>query len=160
MDEPVPVRRAAIGCLAVALLVIGFMVLVRPAIFSVAPPRDASVTVVATATEVAPGPVRREVLLERSFGWDGERDAGDGRVQIALIISPFPPGAISTVSASSPLSDGCPVEIEDIQLVDCDGNAWTFDGRPIDAGDPPLDRFPTSVENGSVVVDLTRLVGE
>ncbi|MGH2446192.1 MAG: hypothetical protein ACRDGD_09160 [Candidatus Limnocylindria bacterium] len=159
MDDPPPIRRAAVGCLLIALFAIGFMVLVRPAIFSLAPPRDASVTTVATATEVVGGPISREVLLARSQGWDGEVDAGDGRVQLELIVSPFPPGAVSAVSATSPLED-CPIEIKEVQLLDCVGNAWSFDGRPLDPDDPPLDRFPTRVENGSVIVDLTRVVGE
>jgi hypothetical protein len=40
MDEPVPIRRAAVGCLLIALAVAAVALIVRPAIFSVVPPRD------------------------------------------------------------------------------------------------------------------------
>ena len=76
MDEPVPIRRAAVGCLLIALAGLAVALLVRPAIFYLAPPRDDSAVVVATAAEVFDGPVLRDVLLTRSYGWDGERDAG------------------------------------------------------------------------------------
>ena len=63
MDEPVPIRRAAVGCLLVALAVAAIALIVRPAIFSVAPPRDDSVVTVAAASEVTAGPIRRELIL-------------------------------------------------------------------------------------------------
>ena len=50
--------------------------LVRPLIFSVAPPRDDSVVIVAQAPEIVDGPILRDVVLSRSYGWDGEVDAG------------------------------------------------------------------------------------
>ena len=46
MDDPPPFRRAAVGCLFVALAVVAVALLVRPAIFSVAPPRDDAVVTV------------------------------------------------------------------------------------------------------------------
>ena len=85
-DDPPPFRRAAIGCLVIALLGLGAAALVRPLIFSVAPPRDDSVVVIGTLAEVAAGPVRQDLVLSRSYGHDGERDAGDGRVQIAIMV--------------------------------------------------------------------------
>lgn len=158
MDEPVPVRRAALGCLLIAIAGIVVALLVRPAIFTLAPPRDDSVVIVASASEVANGPMEREVLLSRSRGWDGERDAGDGRVQLTLIVAPTTFGAVSVVAAASPVTDDCPIEIGADRLVDCEGRAWTYAGVPIDPADPPLDRFPALVDDGAVVVDLTRTI--
>lgn len=158
MNEPVPVRRAAVGCLLIAIAGIVVALLVRPAIFTLAPPRDDSVVIVATATELADGPISHEVLLGRSRGWDGERDAGDGRVQLTIIVAPATFGLASAVAAASPVRDGCPVEIGADRLTDCDGRAWTFDGVPLDPTDPPLHRFPVRLDDGAVVVDLTRTI--
>lgn len=161
MDEPVPLRRAAIGCLLVALTVVALALIVRPAIFSVAPPRDDAAVIVATATEVASGPIRRDVLLSRSRGWSGERDAGDGRVQLAVILAPSSTfGGVSAVNAASPGRSACPVEIGADRLTDCNGRAWTFEGFPIDSADPPLERVEADVVSGSVVLDLTQPAGQ
>jgi hypothetical protein len=156
MDEPVPIRRAVVGCLVLAVAAIAVGLAVRPAIFSLAPPRDDGAVIVATATEVSTGPIRREVILSRSRGWSGELDAGDGRVQLAVILASSPAlGGISAVNAASPVRDGCPVVIRTDRLTDCDGRAWTVDGFPIDSADPPLERIAVEVVNGSVVLDLT-----
>ena len=88
MDEPVPIRRAAIGCLLIALAGLAVALVVRPAIFYLAPPRDDSAVIVATSAEIFDGPVERDVLLTRSYGWPGERDAGDGRTQLRVIVAP------------------------------------------------------------------------
>jgi hypothetical protein len=160
MDEPVPVRRAALGCLVIALAGLALALIVRPAIFSLAPPRDDSAIIVATAAEVSGGPVQREVLLSRSYGWPGERDAGGGRVQLGLIVSPGAFSAINAVAAASPVADDCPLEIGPVGLTDCGGRAWTLDGVPLESGLPPLVRFPVDVAGGSVTVDLTRTIEE
>jgi hypothetical protein len=62
----------------------------------------------------------------------------------------------STVAAASPLGEACPVEIGADRLTDCEGREWTLEGLPLDPADPPLDRFPTVLEAGNVVVDFTR----
>ncbi|MGH2417052.1 MAG: hypothetical protein ACRDFY_01835 [Candidatus Limnocylindria bacterium] len=155
MDEPVPIRRAAVGCLMIVVAVVAVALIVRPAIFSVAPPRDDSVVTIATASEVNAGPIRRDVILSRSRGWSGERDAGDGRVQLAVILAPSAGGGISAVNAATPGRDDCPVEIGADRLTGCDGRAWTFDGIPIDPADPPLERIAVEVASGSVVLDMT-----
>jgi len=161
MDEPVPLRRAAVGCLLVALAVVALALIVRPAIFSLAPPRDDASVIAVTATEVATGPIHRDFVLSRSHGWSGERDAGDGRVQLAVILAPTSTsGAVSAVNASSPGRDDCPVEIGADRLSDCDGRAWTFDGFAIDSADPPLERIAAEVVDGSVVLDLTQPAGD
>ena len=157
-DEPVPVRRAVIGCLVIALLGFGLAALVRPLIFSVAPARDDSVVIVAQAPEIVDGPILRDVVLSRSYGWDGEVDAGDGRVQLPIVLSQLTPGTATAVAATSPVSEACPIEIGADRLVDCDGRAWTYAGLPIDAADPPLQRFPVEIDAGSVFVDFTRTV--
>lgn len=155
-DEPVPVRQAVVGCLVLALVGLGLAALVRPLIFSVAPPRDDTVVVVAQATELADGPIRRDVLLGDSYGWDGEVDAGDGNAQLAVIVAEAQGAGAVVVAAASPVEEGCAVEIADDRLRDCAGRAWTYAGIPLDPADPPLQRFPAVVENGAVVVDMTR----
>jgi hypothetical protein len=160
MDEPVPIRRAAVGCLLIALAGLAVALIVRPAIFSLASPRDDSAVVVATAADVVDGPVMRDVLLTRSYGWPGEIDAGDGRVQLRVIVAPGPFAGVTAVAAASPVSDDCPIEVAQVGLVDCEGRAWTLDGVPLESGLPPLDRFPVGVANGSVTVDLTRTIGD
>ena len=160
MDEPVPIRRAAVGCLLIALAGLAVALIVRPAIFSFASPRDDSAVVVATAADVVDGPVMRDVLLTRSYGWPGEIDAGDGRVQLRVIVAPGPFAGVTAVAAASPVSDDCPIEVAQVGLVDCEGRAWTLDGVPLESGLPPLDRFPVDVAGGSVTVDLTRTIGD
>lgn len=158
MDEPVPVRRAVIGCLTIAILVGGLLVLIRPALFTFAPPRDDRAVVVAAAAELGDAPILRDVVLSRSRGWAGEVDAGDGRVQLTLVVARSALGAVAAVNAASPGREGCGVAVAGDRLEDCDGRTWTFDGAPIDAADPPLERFPVIDEGGTLVVDMTRLV--
>jgi hypothetical protein len=157
MDEQVPVRRAAIGCLLVAVAVVALAIFLRPAIFNVALPANDAAVIVATASEVTDGPIRREIVLSRSHGWSGERDAGDGRVQVAVMLAPSTTfRGVSAVNATSPGSSECPIEIAGDRLTDCDGRAWTFEGVPIDPADPPLERFGAEIVSGSIVVDMTR----
>jgi hypothetical protein len=159
-DEPVPIRRAAVGCLLLAILGLGAAALVRPAIYLLAPPRDDARVIVGTLTELGSAPIERDQLLSRSYGHDGETDAGDGRVQVSVIIAPAGFGAASVVNAASPLAEDCPVEIGADRLVDCDGRAWTYQGLPIDSADPPLERFAVQIENGAIVADLTETLEE
>jgi hypothetical protein len=156
LDDPPPIRRAAIGCLVLAIVGFGFAALVRPLIFSVAPPRDDSVVIVGTLAEAAAEPIRRVQLLSRSYGYDGELDAGDGRVEIAVIATATQSGGVTVVNAASPDRDDCAVEVGADRLVDCEGRTWTYEGLPIDSADPPLQRFPATVEDGAIVVDFTR----
>jgi hypothetical protein len=158
VDDPVPIRRAAVGCLLIALAGLAVALVVRPAIFSFAEPRDDSAVVVATAAEVFDGPVQREVLLTRSYGWAGERDAGGGRVQLSVIVAPGAFVGVTAVAAASTVTDDCAVTIGPDNLTDCQGRAWTFDGVPLELGVPPLQRFPVEVVAGSVTVDMTRTI--
>jgi hypothetical protein len=156
MDEPVPIRRALIGCGALAIVGIVAVLLVRPAIFTFAQPRDDSVVTMGTLkAATARGPTRHDVILSRSYGWDGEQDAGQGHVQLGVIVSPVTFGGIAAVAAASPVEDDCPLDIGADRLTDCAGRQWTLDGLPLDSADPPLDRFPITVDDGTVVVDLT-----
>lgn len=157
LDDPPPIRRAAIGCLVLAIVGFGFAALIRPLIFSVAPPRDDSVVIVGTLADAAAGPIRRVQLLSRSYGYDGELDAGDGRVEVAIIASATDFGGVTVVNAASPERDDCPVDLGADRLVDCAGRTWTYEGLPIDPADPPLQRFPTTIQDGAIVVDFTRL---
>jgi len=157
MDEPVPVRRAAVGCLLIGLAALAVALLVRPAIFTFSTPRDDAAVILATAADVQAGPVLRDVILTRSYGWDGERDAGNDRVQLSVIVAPSRFGGVAVLAAASPVADDCAVEIGADRLTDCDGRSWTFEGLPLDSADPPLDRFPAESDAGSVTVDFTRL---
>jgi hypothetical protein len=158
VDDPVPVRRAVIGCLTIAILVAGLLVLVRPALFTLAPPRDDSAVVVAAASQLGDLPIRRDVILSRSHGWAGEIDAGDGRVQLTILISPSALGGVAAVNAASPDREGCLVQVAGDRLEDCEGRTWTFDGLPIDTAGQPLERFGVTEDGGALVVDMTRLV--
>src|SRR5918996_4443630 len=129
-----PVARTVVGCLVVAVALVGLMLLVRPAIFSLAPPRDDTHVIVGTTTALATGPRVVDVALARSYGLDGERPLGDGRVQVALVVAPTLTGGFGVVNATSPISDDCPIEIAEDRLRDCAGRSWTFDGSPIDPG--------------------------
>ena len=152
------VARTAAGCLVVALALVGLMLLVRPAIFSLAPPRGDSHVIVGTTSALASGPRVVEVALARSYGLDGERPLSAGHVQVGVVVAPTLTGGFSVVNAASPVVDDCRVEIAADRLRDCDGRSWTFDGSPIDPGVPPLQRFEVSVDDGSVGADLTRPV--
>lgn len=160
-DEPVPIRRALVGCLVIMLAGFAIALLVRPLIFTLAPPRDDSVVVVAQAAEVTGGPIVREVLLADSYGWDGAIDAGEGRSQLPIVIAPTTTtGGVVAVAAASPVEPACAVAIADDRLRDCAGREWTFAGLPIDPGLPVLQRFPAAIEAGAVIVDFTRTVDD
>jgi hypothetical protein len=157
-DDPPPFRRAAIGCLVIALLGLGIAALVRPLIFSVAPPRDDSVVIIGTLSDLSAGPVRQDLVLSRSYDLDGEREAGDGRVQIAIIATANTAAGVTVVNAASPGRDDCAVEIAGDRLADCEGRTWTYEGLPIDSADPALQRFRTEVQDGAIVVDFTQVI--
>lgn len=156
MDEPVPVRRAVVGCLVLALLGVAAVVLVRPAIFLFAEPRDDRSVAIGDARMTADGPVARDVVMTRPRGWAGEIETDDGHAQLRLLVAPSRFGSVAVVAGRSPLHDGCALEIRADRYVDCEGHAWTHEGDPLERGDPPLDRFEVTVDAGTIVVDLTR----
>jgi hypothetical protein len=151
-----PVTRTAVGCLVVALALVGLMLLVRPAIFSLAPPRDDTHVIVGAATALATGPRVVDVALARSHGLDGEQPLDAGRVQVQLVVAPTLTGGFSVVNAASPVADDCRVAIAQDRLRDCEGRTWTFDGSPIDPDVAPLQRFEVVIDDGSVGANLTR----
>ncbi len=148
------VVRYAVGALIGFVLLLGLMLLVRPLIFSIAPPRDDSSYAVAASTELAKGPIRRELPLNASQGLPGEQVREDVPV-IAVVLWLRPGGEPSAVNAWSVPHD-CAVEISGDRLRDCQGSTWTFDGAPIDASVPALQRFPAQSVSGAVIVDFTR----
>ena len=151
-------RYAAAALLAVAGLV-GLMLLVRPIIFSLAPPLDdANYRLVATA-QADQGVQLIEILLNEPHGLLGEVVAGE-RAGLTVAIAPvIGTGRYTVVNAWSPTND-CEIQLGPDRLVDCAGDAWTYEGVPIDPADPPLQRFPTLVRNGAVVVDFANPVDE
>jgi hypothetical protein len=151
----VPVGRTLAGCAVLGLLVVGAALLVRPLIFSLAPPRgDDAVPVIGAGAVIQPTAV--PVALVESHGLHGEVRAPDGHVEVTVIVAPAVGGAFSVVNAASPVEPECPVEVVADRLVDCGGRAWMPDGVPLTNGMPPLQRFAMVVEGGVIVVDMTR----
>lgn len=156
---PLPLRSAAIGGLIGFVAIVGLMLLIRPAIFSLAPPRGDNNLGVASASELVAGPITRPILLTAPRGLLGERDES-GRTAITVIVAQLPGSQISVVNAWSTVNP-CPVTVaaDAASLVDCDGRAWALDGQPLDGGpQPALQRFAASLTNGAVVTDLTQPV--
>jgi hypothetical protein len=151
----VQVGRLAVGCLVAFGALLGVLLIIRPLIFSVAPPRDDSRVVVASVLEASDGPIRREIVLSGSRGIDGERPLEGGPVQVTVVVAPAGFSAFTAVVAASPIADDCPITIEGERLVDCEGRDWNLDGTPIDPALPPLQRFAVTVRDGAVVADMT-----
>jgi hypothetical protein len=150
----VSVARYAVAGLIAFVLLVGLMLLVRPLIFSIAPPRDDSRYAVAATSELAQGPILRELPLNASHGLPGEQ-LRDGVPVVAVVVSLQVGGAASAVNAWSPTHD-CRVSLAGDRLRDCGGDSWTFGGVPIDAGLPALQSFPAEAVSGAVIVDFTR----
>ena len=146
-------RRYAVAGLLAAAAVGGLLLLVRPFIFSFAPPLNDANYTVASAASVRNGPKLIEIVLNESHGLPGEVHS-DGRVGLTVVVSAVTTDAYAVVNAWSQTND-CAVTIGADRLIDCAGEAWTFDGIPLDTADPPLLAFPTTVSNGAVVVDFT-----
>lgn len=146
--------RYAAGFVIALVALVGLTLLVRPLIYSVAPPRDDSVYAVAAVTAVTTTPIVKDVLLNTGHGLLGER-ANGAQVVIRLAIVKTLTGEYSVVNAWSPVSD-CALAAGEDRLKDCEGHAWTFDGAPFASSDPPLQRFVVHVDNGALVADLTR----
>ncbi len=153
---PLPLRSALIGGIIAFVAIVGLMLLIRPAIFSLAPPRGDNNLGVASAGELVAGPVTRPVLLTMSRGLLGERNE-TGRVAITVIVAQLPGSQVSVVNAWSTVNP-CAVTVaaEAASLVDCDGRRWSLDGQPLDGGpQPALQRFAAELTNGAVIADLT-----
>ncbi len=145
-------RYVATAAVAI-VLVVGLLLLVRPFIFSLAPPRDDTVYAVASVGELTGGPVRRDLLLNSPHGLPGERSSGN-HAEIAVVISRTLTGQYAVVNAWSPVND-CAVIMGVDRVTDCRGLQWTLAGDPFDSANPPLQRFPVRIENGALVVDFT-----
>lgn len=152
--DPLPVRRYVVAGLLTAAAVGGILLLVRPFIFTFAPPLTDANYKVASATTIRGGPARVEIVLNESHDLPGEVRR-DERVGLTVVVSAVGTDAFAVVDAWSPTND-CAVILGADRLVDCAGDTWTFDGVPIDPADPALLAFPTTVNNGAVVVDFTR----
>ena len=153
-QEPIQLRRYVVAGLTAAVLVSVTLLLVRPFIFSFAAPIDDSNYNVGSAVQAQSGPQRVEIVLNDSHGLPGEVHR-DERVGLTVVVSALGTDAFAVVDAWSPTHD-CAVTLGADRLVDCQGDAWTWDGVPLDAADPPLQAFPTTVRNGAVIADFTR----
>jgi hypothetical protein len=151
-------RYTAAALLAVAGLV-GLMLLIRPIIFSLAPPLDDANHRLISTAEADQGVRLVELLLNDPQGLPGEEVAGE-RAGLMVVVAPVNgTGRYTVVDAWSPSND-CRIEVGADRLVDCAGDAWTYDGVPIDPANAPLVSFPTTVRNGAVVVDFTHPIDE
>jgi hypothetical protein len=153
--DDVPVRRyVAVALLGVGVLLV-VTLLVRPFIFNLAGPlREDRNYPLLSASDANRGPQSREIVLNDSHGLPGEV-VRDDRVGYTVVVAPLPGrDGYSVVGAWSPTND-CALEIAEDRLRDCQGDAWTFEGFPISADDPPLTAFPAIVSNGAVVIDFT-----
>jgi len=151
------VARYLVAAVVAFLLLLGLLLLVRRLIYSVAPPRDDSVYAVVTAASVpTTEPLVRELLLNSPHGLLGERRSGEHAV-ITVVVSRGLNGLFSVVNAWSPVND-CALTARPDRLVDCRGRAWTLAGDPFTIGDPPLQSFPVTNQNGALVVDFTHPV--
>jgi hypothetical protein len=155
-QPPVSLRRYVVAGLLGAAAVGGFLLLVRPFIFSFADPLDDTNYNVASAARAKQGPILVELVLNESHGLPGEVHA-DGRVGLTVIVSSIGQDAFAVVDAWSSTND-CAVRLGADRLVDCTGVTWTYDGVPIDPADESLPSFPTTVRNGAVVADFTRSI--
>src|SRR4029077_11271540 len=100
------ITRYAVATAIAFLLLLGLLLLVRPMIYSVAPPRDDSVYAVAAAASVPISePLVKELLLNSPHGLLGERRSGEHAV-ITVIVARGLDGLFSVVSAWSP-TNGC-----------------------------------------------------
>jgi hypothetical protein len=151
---PVPLRRYLVAGLIAAAAVSAVLLLVRPFLFTFARPLDDTNYTVAAAAQAKNGPMRVAILLNEPHGLPGEVHRDD-RVELTVVVSSIGTDAFAVVDAWSPTHD-CAVTLGADRLVDCAGDAWTFDGVPIDPANPPLQAFPTTVRSGAVVADFTR----
>jgi hypothetical protein len=135
-------------------LVVGLMLLAGVFLEAVVTPRDDAAYPLTTVAQALSGPRTFEVALTDPQGLDGE-EVIEGRGRLLVIVSPGP-GAESffVVNATSPI-DGERVEITREGLIGTDGTAWSVAGDPVDPADPPLQRFPSIVREGVLIVDFT-----
>jgi hypothetical protein len=152
--DEVPVRRYLIAAAVGIAALLAVTLLVRPFVFSLAGPRDDQNYPIISVSEADRGPRSVEIVLNDPHDLPGEV-VRDERVGYTIVVAPLPGrDGYSVVGAWSP-TNRCPIEISQDRLRDCAGDAWTYEGFPIDAGDPPLTTFPVTVRNGAVVVDFT-----
>lgn len=151
------VLRNAIALLVALGLLVGLLLLAQQFILFFAPPRDDTVYAVAAESDVAKAPIMRDLLLNKPHGLLGERPSGS-HAAITVVISRTVTGQYAVVNAWSPVSD-CLVTLGADRVTDCAGHQWTLAGDPFDEADPPLQRFPVTIQTGALIVDFTHPVG-
>ena len=147
-------RRGVVGGVLAAVAVGGLLLLVRPFIFTFAPPLNDANYTVASAAAIRNGPALVEIVLNERHDLPGEVHRNEA-VGLTVVVSQVGTDAFATVDAWSPTND-CALALRADRVVDCAGDTWTFDGVPIDPADPALLAFPTTVRSGAVVADFTR----
>ena len=147
------VARYVVSGLLVLAAVVGIMLVVRPLIFTVADPRDDTRVAILPQAQLPNGPTIRQAVLARSLGLDGEQQV-EGRPVVALVVSQLPGGEAAAVNATPPGGGACRVDLGADRLTGC-GGSWTYTGEPIEPGAEGLQRFPVTLRDGAVYVDLT-----
>jgi len=156
--NPVPVGRYALNAALAVVAIFVLVLLVRPLIFTLAPPRDDGSYTVASSADAADGPQLLELVLNDRHGHPGEVPYGE-HARLWVVVAPdLANASFSVVDAWSPTHD-CAITLGSDRLVDCAGDAWTYGGVPIDPADPPLVRFPVREAQGAVIADFTRPTG-
>jgi hypothetical protein len=154
-----PFRRWIGGGLLAIIGLVALLLLVRPLIYSVAEPRGDANLGVASVADLSSGPVLRTVLLTESHGLLGEVAQPNG-VSLVLVVARLPGSGVAVLNARSSV-DPCAVSItaDGAELTDCGGRRWALDGSPLGGdGQPALQRFSATVEQGGVIADLTHPV--
>lgn len=152
---PVPVARYALVALLGLAALLLVVLLVRPFIFSFSTARDDANYPLVAASELDAGPQLIEIVLSDSHGIAGEVVERD-RVGLTVIAAPIlGQDGYSVASAWSP-TNGCPLQLAEDRLVDCQDDTWTYQGFPFDPAGPMLQTFPVEVRQGAVIVDFTR----
>lgn len=147
------VRWVVLGGLLFAL-VFGLMLLLRSMIGVVGTVRDDAEYPLVNVNRVIARPILVDVVLSQPRGLHGEERA-NGRATLVVAVSRGAERNLYiVVNAASPV-DGSRLRIEGDRLIATDGRAWSLQGLPIEPDDPPLQVFPSRVEEDVIVVDFT-----
>src|SRR4026208_293958 len=103
--DPLPVRRYVVAGLFAAATMGGLLLLVRPLIFSFAPPLNDANYTVASAAAIRNGPALAEIVLGEAHGGPGEGRRDDELISLNVVVSAIGSEAFAVVNAWSPTND-------------------------------------------------------
>jgi len=136
-----PIARYAVTALLALAALLGVILLVRPLIFSLAPPlNDANYRLMATGDADA-GPQLVPLVLNDSHGLPGERVSGE-RAGVTVVVAPIEgTGRYTVVDAWSPTNE-CPIELGADRLIDWRGRRLDIRRHPDRSGRPSARELP------------------